>query len=989
MREDDAPLPLPKLPHVPERRGRLRAFVSPQVLERLNAGTFQAVRSVSMSSMTQGSSNAREETSPLALTKKSIRYQPAVFRDRASEILEIAHYLNQSYSKVLMLVGSQGSGKLSLLRGVAELLEPRYAELLWFEVPSYGDSVDFAMLMLKQLVALAQRRHPDATPSVSPAQWEAHTVSQRADLFQTLTPILNQLKATPTLIVVNGLDAFLQGRGSRLQAPAFIEVLNFLLSFDSFKMALAGENPCTEALNLSPQALKTLHLGGFKTTPDLPFTFPDETAQACEALFHLASETPWLWQALINMQKRSPRAIEALQNEWRILREAHEATLSQLSRADLLEVLAFQTQKTVDGLGGEAFSLLALLSVMRQPLSVSTLAVILQSSPDALNKALRHPVLKALIRFTVNPQAVALGMQRALEDKTASPALDPLATPLLVELYRDIQAPLRALQSVEVQRYWHHRLAHFYREQANLSSAKRLLPHTDSLALEREARFHDEQEKNLERSVAFGGSENSYFQSPSAVSAEVLRSSKGVMPLTRTEAGTTNQAAHAPVNASKPSLSPTPPQPAKSKAELKQAVKAKAGFNASFGNNAPVEAKPKLASSPPLPVLNPAKEAPPLQTDLERAYLQALMKLAHLQVHVNDVLNLPVTLENLQKLKARWQGEEDLQIRLMQVFLATQEKQIAEAWTFLEPLLVGMKTQRYSEAVLFSILLRLNELLAQEASLLEKPLVWQSLRDYFERNQTFKDWQSRKEETAQSSTPLNTPLNTPLKVSLSEERQAQLAIWAKTLSHLLKSPQIKPSEQALYLGDLARLAIELGAYTQAVKALHQLAERFLRQGGKAPVESALEVLNKAETLDKLHNHQTLKWTTQRDKALVLWELNHPKEAAQILNGILHDAQTQENRLWQATTLFTLGELAFDSVNGVEWGLSCMAKALAFGESVLGVPRYQRFLARRKQLEHERISPSPVKHLFNTPEHGSERSTERMERQRLSTPKPAP
>jgi hypothetical protein len=121
-------------------------------------------------------------------------------------------------------------------------------------------------------------------------------------------------------------------------------------------------------------------------------------------------------------------------------------------------------------------------------------------------------------------------------------------------------------------------------------------------------------------------------------------------------------------------------------------------------------------------------------------------------------------------------------------------------------------------------------------------------------------------------------------------------------------------------------------------------------------------LEKAETLDALHDEKTLQWQTKKDKAILLWQMSQPKRAVQILKQVLQDAKIAEDRLWQALALFSLGELAFDSVNGVEWGLSCMEEALALGEAVLGSERYHAFNERKIQLQDEQShSTRPLKH----------------------------
>jgi tetratricopeptide (TPR) repeat protein len=168
-----------------------------------------------------------------------------------------------------------------------------------------------------------------------------------------------------------------------------------------------------------------------------------------------------------------------------------------------------------------------------------------------------------------------------------------------------------------------------------------------------------------------------------------------------------------------------------------------------------------------------------------------------------------------------------------------------------------------------------------------------------------------------------------------------------------------------------RAFLEAGAFVQAIEALHDLAEHFIK---RAQPEKALLCLKKAETLDAYHERPTLQWKTQQQMALTLWELGHPKDAVQRLKVVLQHAEAHEDAYWQASTLFLIGELAFDSLNGVEWALNCMEKALAFGETVLGSERYRAFRQRKRQVEEELThehphtsEPHPLKHTPNSPQ----------------------
>lgn len=922
------------VPRLVERRERLRTFISPAVLKRLENGDFQPVRQSDAKT-----DDVRESQSPLALTKRYIRYQPAVFRDRHAELVNIARFLNQPYSKVLTLIGKQGVGKLSLLRGLAELLEPLYAELLWFEVPSYGDSVELALLMLKQIAQLAERRTPEERlePAIPPALWEAHTVDARKQLFDALRQRLKHLNATPTLIVVNGLDALLQRHQKTLQAPAFVEVLNFLLSFDSFKLALSGEHNCVDVLDVSPQGLKTLKLAGLETSSSLSESLPEPLVELLPSL----QSMPWLWQAMLNVDKRNPHAMQEILEEGRFLQE--EQGEGTLHAPDWLKIIAFVTQRHLEAYGGEALSLLALLSVMRQPLSLPTLAQITQTDVDTLTKPMKHGLFKALMRFTVNPHTLALSMNQANAkhlQTTAVPTLDATQTPLLVELYHDIQPYFNTLQAVELQRYWHHRLARFYEEEARKNPKYRLLLASDTLALEREARFHHDAEKSLESTSV------SAFAPQQAYSADVLKSAKGYMPL---------QNRANPSAQGSPPASLSPPKAGESiRPNAKDSAKVKGAFSASFPEKPPIEVKPRLPENErrgALASVTPQDGKTPVAQDLSRPYAEALLELATLYTHLNNIPALEGTLNALKPFQRLFSKNVLAELTLRHVLVETHHQHYKKALALLEGVFVGIQTGQYSDDIAFSTLLRLNDLYEKDADLLQAKSVQDFLRHYFEENASFLAWKAK-------------PSHAEV---LADALKAQRSIWAKSLTLYSKIPETSLEKKMDALSLSVRASVEAGSFSQAVEALQELAERLLKAGH---AEKALPCLKKAETLDALHNQDSLKWTTQRNMALTLWELGHPKEAVQRLNAVLHEAEAKNEAFWQASTLFLLGELAFDSVNGVEWALNSMEKALAFGQDVLGSERYTALSQRRKQLQDERhntSSPIPLKHNPNSPQ----------------------
>jgi hypothetical protein len=898
----------PKIPHFPERRGTLRYFIAPGVLERLEAHTFRPLRKNK-----PHHPESRELEAPLIRSKRQVRYQAAIFRDRHRELLEVAHYLNQPYAKVLNVLGPQGVGKLSLLRGLAELLTPRYAELLWFEVPSYGDSLEWGLFILKQLATLAKVRQPEgeSIAEIAPKLWEAHSVEGRQQLFDQLRPFFKIFQATPMLIVMNGLDAMVQGKTPSLkkQAPAFVEILNFLLEFPSFKIAFASEYQSVDGLTLPPQGMKTLHLGHF----DTPIPLPVDAPEGIHPLLKASENIPWLREGLEELYHQESSHPVALRH----LAQGLQGMETPLGEAEALEQVALQAQGLLDEEGSEALSLLALLTVMRQPLSLTILVRLTQSTPEDLRQILEHSVLKIFLRTTVQPEPV----------QSEQAPQDPLEQ--WVALYRDIQPFFKPLQAKALRQYWHQHLALFYEQEAKLSAKRRVFPYSDTLALEREARFHEEQMKCVEEGTPPPRSINVSQRGPS-----VLKSQPETLP--------------PPTPAVRPTSTTSRPLKGSSHAgdrtdlfKGSASLQSKATWATSFPNKPPIEATSRLSKTlapeqASLPSIKHSKK----MSDTENAYLQALFELASLYTHLNNVVALKKIVDQIQPYRNGCTPEEAAQLVLYQAFLDMKDGQPQKALYHLKTLFTSTKKRLYSQAVETSLLWRLTEVFEQWPSSKEDPVLYRFMEDYFKTHAAFLEWQTKPAESAVNA--------------IDEATQAQRLVWAKALTCLMTVSLALRVDQLAYGQDAFRLYLEANQLPQAVSILQHLATIWKNpdEGGQVSFEKALACLEKAETLDILHDQKTLQWQTKRDKALLLWQMSQPKRAVQILKQVLQDAKIAKNPLWQALALFSLGELAFDSVNGVEWGLSCMEEALAFGEAVLGSERYHAFNERKIQLQDE-------------------------------------
>gem|GEM_PF-4584869 len=921
-------------PAVQERRQRIRSFFAPALLERLEKGLFVPERqgklnttkpelvgfpspplplsegvnaavgaglvparrqaydtheSPALSLKEEGADQRRE--SLLAITKKSIRLQPKVFSQRKTQLLEAAQFLNMPHAKTVMVSGAQGMGKLSFLRALSELLDNRFAEMIWLEIPAYADSVALGRLLLKSLYHLSQHRHPPAGGAVAPLEaiapqdWEAaKTQVERQALFKKLTPHLTAISGTPVVIVLNGMEALANAHGL-IEAPVLLEILDYLGTFPHTRMAFGGTHDITASLTISPTAVKHI------------------------VLSPVDNRAPWQGEAVQQYLKLSDLKIKNTHSHetgWNLGFPLPTPPLKGGGEKEFpIEDIVHAVQDRLDGYGGDVSNVLTVLSVHRHALPFGSLCTILGVSPKALSMALKDATLKPLLRFGTNPTPLleALMSREHVTDDQRS-----ILQPLHVDTYRAIKEAAYLATSPTLLGYWHERIAHYLSNQAGKAVDARQLPLSSSLALEQEARYHLEQSKALH----FAPSPQDNVQQGTLVSH--------LKPRTNTPP-TKGKPAGLPLPASRHA---SRPDRLLEKEEGVQIKKAAPSMNTSTVK------QPSAAS-----VISP------------KSHVHALLDLARLQIQHNQGKPLRETLAQLDALTHHFTSDEDAQYRLISATVFQEDGHYDHAIKHLKPLFVAFKTHRLQDDVSLGILNRLSALVVADVSLFETHGIHDVLDGYFKNATMY---------TQLFATEKSKVLAKPLK-----NEAATFSIWAQALdawgrqlvkheSHLADGLEKLKQAVALYSST--------GANVSASMTLHRMAKLFITRG---KLDKALLCIEQAEQMDTLHSHSVQQWRTQKEKALLLFETGHQKEAMQLMKAVYADARTAENKEWQAIALFGMGELALDAVNGVEWAVSCMDKALAFGKDTLGERRYHMFIARRKQVSpYERTTLSPNK-----------------------------
>src|SRR5262249_16161395 len=112
-------------------------FIQPHVLERLQSGVFVAKRKQTRISYHLG--DRRDTLSPLAVTRRAIRYEPLVFYNRKDLFIEPVKAVNDPRKKLVLVSGPPGRGKTAFVRGVVEMMGGGKEQLLWFDVSKHTD----------------------------------------------------------------------------------------------------------------------------------------------------------------------------------------------------------------------------------------------------------------------------------------------------------------------------------------------------------------------------------------------------------------------------------------------------------------------------------------------------------------------------------------------------------------------------------------------------------------------------------------------------------------------------------------------------------------------------------------------------------------------------------------------------------------------------------------------------------------------------------
>lgn len=208
-------------------------FISPAIIERIENGSFVPAR---RSYPDLKMDDRRNVLSPLAVTKRCIRYDPNVFYHRQSLILRMARALNKSMKKIVLVGGPQGIGKTSLVRGLIEVMGSQREQLLWFDVNRHTDFEEIIQFLIQYITYICSA----VGDANSPINLPAVDVSGKEEPIRKLEALINRVGSMPLLLVLDNVEYIVDAE-LRFNSYPFKEMLNFLLAFPNIKMVLIGE----------------------------------------------------------------------------------------------------------------------------------------------------------------------------------------------------------------------------------------------------------------------------------------------------------------------------------------------------------------------------------------------------------------------------------------------------------------------------------------------------------------------------------------------------------------------------------------------------------------------------------------------------------------------------------------------------------------------------------------------------------------------------
>ncbi len=458
------------------------AFISQSILERLKFGAFVPARKTRAGQLYRAggvSFDRRDNYSLLAITKRCIHYDPSVFDYRKDHVTKLAETLNRPDKKLILVGGTQGIGKTSLVRGAVELMGGGKEQVLWFDANRHSDYEEIIQFLVQYIIYLSPNK----------------TTGGIQEPFEKLDRMIRTMTDMPLLLVVDNME-YLVDSSLRLHSQPFKEVLNFLLKYANIKMVLIGERLPYADLNASLGIVEEFKLTGLSEEATVMMMHRRSREvlhddQPLKVIYRLTSGYPWLLKALVYLHQKTTLSFQELTDR---LLEQHPTTspfdLEKQAQPIITPIEVLMTL-LIERLSDVQKKALHLMIFLRHPMDVTSLNALIQFCyPDLPFRQIEeemsdfeHSVLRPVMKITYPPQDVIHYLRQ--EQRQQSPTRFKPWFELYVSFKKIAYKQVSDFERVRI----HEVLYEYYRLEKDRDKSQVRLK---TSALVAEARFHQQ-----------------------------------------------------------------------------------------------------------------------------------------------------------------------------------------------------------------------------------------------------------------------------------------------------------------------------------------------------------------------------------------------------------------------------------------------------------------------------------------------------------------
>jgi len=468
-------------------------FISSAILERIENGSFVPARQAKPELQMK---DRRDVLSPLAVTKRCVRYESHVFLHRQSLILTLALALNTPERKIALIGGPQGSGKTSLVRGLIEVMGGGNEQLLWFDVTRHTDFEEIIQFLIQYITYVCS-----AVGGLQPMGETEFNGTEEP--IKRLEKLIKRVADMPLLLVLDNVE-YIVDEELRFNSYPFKEMLNFLLAFPNIKMVLIGERLPYADMSPNQEGVEDIHLEGMEeqhacywlqtkrkmgeVDPALleQMVAPEAEMTALRQLYYKTQGQPWLLKILFYLNHHSRLDFVTLNR-----------LLDSESKGEKTPPVAELVRYIYQRLPDQHRRVFQVLSFMRHPVNAKALLSLVSVcypvlGPSGMDRSLledllEHSLLKVVLKIIYPPQEVLSHIRNRRKRDENNP--DRTKFKPWYELYHTVKRILYASLVQEERDRIHGLLQDFYLREKGLEPAGRMM-RLKNRALMAEAKYH-------------------------------------------------------------------------------------------------------------------------------------------------------------------------------------------------------------------------------------------------------------------------------------------------------------------------------------------------------------------------------------------------------------------------------------------------------------------------------------------------------------------